>query len=92
MATQAYGKTWWGAQWLNALTHIDYDNRLPRGRTYANRGAVTRLEVQGGRIRAQVKGSRPRPYQVEIDVPPMSPAQRLQSLGLEFSLSVLGFI
>ncbi|MDR7927178.1 DEAD/DEAH box helicase [Acidithiobacillus thiooxidans] len=74
MATQAYGKTWWGAQWLNALTHIDYDNRLPRGRTYANRGAVTRLEVREGRIRAQVKGSRPQPYQVEVDVPPMSPA------------------
>ena len=74
MATQAYGKTWWGAQWLNALTHIDYDNRLPRGRTYANRGAVTRLEVRGGRIRAQVKGSRAQPYQVEVDVPPMSPA------------------
>ncbi|WP_201211119.1 hypothetical protein [Rhodocyclus purpureus] len=31
MATPAFGKTWWGEQWLNALTHIDYDNRLPRG-------------------------------------------------------------
>ncbi|OFA17556.1 helicase SNF2 [Acidithiobacillus ferrivorans] len=77
MATQAYGKTWWGAQWLNALTHIDYDNRLPRGRAYANRGAVTHLEIQGGRIRAQVKGSRPRPYQVEIGVPPMSHSHSL---------------
>lgn len=31
LATPAFGKTWWGEQWLNTLTHIDYDNRLPRG-------------------------------------------------------------
>jgi uncharacterized Zn finger protein len=31
-----YGKTFWGEAWLNALTNIDYDNRLERGRRYAN--------------------------------------------------------
>ncbi|GAB7545381.1 SNF2-related protein [Cupriavidus sp. 8B] len=72
MTRQAFGKTWWGEQWLNALTHIDYDNRLPRGRTYANKGAVKDLVVRDGTIHALVQGSRPRPYQVTIAVPPLS--------------------
>lgn len=74
LATPAFGKTWWGEQWLNALTHIDYDNRLPRGRSYANKGAVRDLEVSGGSIRAKVKGSQASPYRVTIDVPAMTPA------------------
>jgi len=69
-----YGNTWWGAQWLQALTEIDHENRLPRGRTYANRGAVLGLEVTGSRVRARVQGSRTQPYVVEIDVPRTPPA------------------
>ena len=69
MSRAVYGRTWWGTQWLRALTQIDFDNRLPRGRTYANRGAVRDLDVHEGRIRARVRGSRPRPYDVAIDVP-----------------------
>ncbi|MCP5228866.1 MAG: DEAD/DEAH box helicase [Candidatus Accumulibacter sp.] len=68
----AFGKTWWGEQWLDALTHIDYDNRLPRGRSYANKGAVRNLTVSGGMIAASVKGSRVRPYRVSIAVPPIA--------------------
>ncbi|MCB1930994.1 MAG: DEAD/DEAH box helicase [Candidatus Accumulibacter sp.] len=68
----AFGKTWWGEQWLDALTHIDYDNRLPRGRSYANKGAVKNLTVSGGTIAASVKGSRARPYRVSIAVPPIA--------------------
>ena len=74
MSRPQYGRTWWGAQWLQALTQIDHDNRLPRGRSYANRGAVDDLDVEGGRISAQVQGSRPRPYDVQIDVPATSAA------------------
>ncbi|MDN5752006.1 MAG: DEAD/DEAH box helicase [Nitrosospira sp.] len=74
-----YGQTWWGAQWLNALSQIDYDNRLPRGRSYANKGAVTKIEIQHGKIHAKVKGSRPRPYSAEIEVPAM-PRQQAKAL------------
>ena len=75
----AYGRTWWGEQWLQALTQIDNENRLPRGRTYANRGAVLDLDVRDGRVRARVQGSRPRPYEVDIGVPatPAADAARL---------------
>ncbi len=69
-----YGRTWWGAQWLQALTQIDHENRLPRGRTYANRGAVLKIEVKGGRVQSHVQGSWAQPYAVEIDIPQTSAA------------------
>lgn len=36
---QTFGKTWWGGEWLKALTHIDYANRIPRGARYARQGS-----------------------------------------------------
>lgn len=72
MSRTTYGNTWWGRQWLQALAHIDHDNRLPRGRTYANKGAVRDLTVRGGAVTARVQGSRPQPYQVAIAVPPLA--------------------
>ena len=78
-AHKGYGQTWWGTQWLNSLAQIDYDNRLPRGRSYANKGAVTKIEIQDGEILAKVRGSRPRPYAVSINVPAM-PQQQTKAL------------
>ncbi|HEU0226120.1 MAG TPA: DEAD/DEAH box helicase [Arachidicoccus soli] len=69
MANQ-YGKTWWGLQWLNSLNNIDYSNRLPRGRSYANNGAVAKIEITENRIKAWVNGSQRKPYQVDIILPP----------------------
>ncbi len=66
----AFGKTWWGEQWLNSLNNIDYSNRLPRGASYARKGAVETIKIQGNRISAKVKGTRPRPYNVDIIMPP----------------------
>ncbi len=37
---QKFGLTWWGEQWLKSLARIDFSNRLPRGATYARKGAV----------------------------------------------------
>lgn len=66
---KSYGSTWWGQQWLQALTDIDYSNRLPRGKTYANKGLAHDLKLQGNTIAAKVTGSYPRPYVVNITVP-----------------------
>ena len=74
MSHPQYGRTWWGAQWLQALTQIDHDNRLPRGRSYANRGAVRDLVVADSTVSARVQGSRPRPYDVQIGIPPVGAA------------------
>ncbi len=69
MARQIFGKTWWGSEWLKALTHIDYANRIPRGSAYAKRGEVKSIEIKGNVISARVSGSRPTPYKVTIKVP-----------------------
>ncbi|WP_066343070.1 SNF2-related protein [Azohydromonas lata] len=78
MSRASYGNTWWGEQWLQALAQIDYDNRLPRGRTYANRGAVRDLKMHEGSVRAHVQGSRPKPYVVDIHVPQVAAADAVR--------------
>ncbi len=67
---QQFGKTWWGQKWLQALNNIDYSNRLPRGATYARKGAVKQIKIEENRIHAKVAGSRPSPYKVDIILPP----------------------
>lgn len=66
---KSYGNTWWGQQWLNALKQIDFSNRLPRGRTYANKGLARNIKIIGNKISAEVQGSRPRPYSVKFTIP-----------------------
>ena len=66
----AFGKTWWGEQWLNSLSNIDYSNRLPRGASYARKGAVEKITINGNHISARVAGSRVRPYKVDLILPP----------------------
>ncbi len=67
MARIEYGQTWWGKQWLNALTAVDWDNRLPRGKTYANNGSVRQFEIGENQITAKVQGSSL--YRVSIKIP-----------------------
>ncbi len=71
-----FGKTWWGKSWLNALSKIDYDNRIPRGRRYANNGSVKTIEIKKNMVTAKVQGSRPSPYKVEVNVPNFSPEEK----------------
>lgn len=78
---KTYGNTWWGNQWLNAFNHIDYSNRLPRGRSYANRGFVTSIVIDDNRISAKVKGSRRTPYRVDIAIPVFSGSEKAKILG-----------
>ncbi|MFZ6023899.1 MAG: SNF2-related protein [Bacteroidota bacterium] len=68
--TQTFGKTWWGRQWLNSLNNIDYSNRLPRGSSYARKGAVNKVRIKENHINAKVAGSRTKPYDVDIILPP----------------------
>lgn len=66
-----FGLTWWGKRWIGALEALGavYANRLPRGRTYARQGRVTKLAVRPGRVTAAVQGSRARPYRVTLTLP-----------------------
>jgi len=50
--------TFWGSSWCEHLEQFsDYENRLPRGRTYVRNGSVVHLEIKEGEIFACVAGS-----------------------------------
>ena len=74
--TQQFGNTWWGREWLKALSHIDYANRIPRGAAYARKGAVTDIKLEGNTILAEVAGSASRPYVVRIRIPQFSQKEK----------------
>jgi uncharacterized Zn finger protein/DNA-binding XRE family transcriptional regulator len=59
-----------GQAWCDHLESFsDYDNRLPRGRTYVRNGSVCHLDIEKGRISAMVCGSEI--YNVEIAIKPL---------------------
>ncbi|MFF9359827.1 SWIM zinc finger family protein [Streptomyces griseoluteus] len=64
---QDFATTWWGQAWVDALEHTALDvNRLARGRGYADAGNVDAITVTPGLVLAYVRGSRPRPYRVQL--------------------------
>lgn len=70
----ALAKTVWGKTWCDNLeAHSDYDNRLPRGRTYVRNGSVIDLQISAGKVNALVMGSSL--YKVEVTVKSVEPAQ-----------------
>ncbi len=51
-------RTFWGKAWCDNLErYSDYENRLPRGRTYVRNGSVLDLQVAAGEVQALVNGS-----------------------------------
>ncbi|MFE6364655.1 SWIM zinc finger family protein [Streptomyces sp. NPDC057806] len=63
----AFAETWWGNAWVAALEEGALDpKRLARGRGYAEQGHVDAITVTPGLVLAYVKGSRPRPYRVQV--------------------------
>jgi uncharacterized Zn finger protein len=66
--------TFWGEAWCDHLEKFsDYENRLPRGRTYVRNGSVCHLAISKGRIEAIVSGSEL--YNINIDIAPL-PAKK----------------
>ena len=61
-------KQWWSQAWWEALSKraVHDANRLPRGRTYARKGAVEIDSVSVGIVEASVTGSRPLPYATNL--------------------------
>nr|WP_308309809.1 SWIM zinc finger family protein [Streptomyces sp. CHD11] len=64
---QDFAETWWGRAWITALEDGALDAaRLARGRGYAEQGHVDAITVTPGLVLAYVRGSRPRPYRVQV--------------------------
>lgn len=60
-------RSFWGKAWCENLErYSDYENRLPRGRTYVRNGSVIDLQIASGTVTALVSGSDV--YDVRVDV------------------------
>ena len=70
MKRKPFALTWWGKTWIGALERLGviWENRLPRGRTYARKGMVLNCDIQPGLITARVAGTRETPYKIKIKV------------------------
>jgi uncharacterized Zn finger protein len=64
-------RTFWGQAWCDHLESFsDFENRLPRGRTYVRNGSVCHLGIARGRIEAKVAGSDLYSVRIEIKTLP----------------------
>lgn len=64
--------SFWGKAWCDNLeAYSDFENRLPRGRTYVRNGSVVDLRIAQGSVSARVSGSEL--YRVEIAIRPLAP-------------------
>ncbi|MBM4086164.1 MAG: hypothetical protein FJ272_15380 [Planctomycetes bacterium] len=68
----AFGETWWAKRWIAVLESFDIGARLGRGRSYARGGQVLSIDVEEGSVQAKVQGSRPKPYEITIQVKTLS--------------------
>lgn len=67
---RAIAATVWGKAWCDTMESFgDYDNRLPRGRTYVRNGSVVDLQVTPGQVTAKVAGSSL--YAVTVTIQPL---------------------
>src|ERR1017187_10056212 len=66
--------SFWGKSWCNNLErYSDYENRLPRGRTYVRNGSVVDLQIAKGEVAAMVAGSEL--YKIQIAIAPVTRAR-----------------
>jgi uncharacterized Zn finger protein len=67
-------KSFWGQSWCTNLErYSDFENRLPRGRTYVRNGSVVDLQIAKGEIAAMVAGSDL--YKIRIAIAPVKKAR-----------------
>jgi uncharacterized Zn finger protein len=69
------GQQWWSRRFIGVLESFGMESRLTRGRNYARSGQVLGFDIASGVVSAQVQGSRMKPYQVLMQVRPLSARQ-----------------
>ena len=63
-----FGESWWAKRWTAVLDSFHLGARMQRGRRYARQGQVLSIEFGADEIRARVQGSRPKPYEIAMQV------------------------
>lgn len=90
ISTRAMATTYWGKAWCENLeAYSDFENRLPRGRTYARNGSVIDLQIEKGKIKAIVSGSEI--YTISISIVTLAKASWTR-LKAECSQSIASLI
>lgn len=90
IAGRSIAKTFWGKAWCDNLeAYSDFENRLPRGRTYVRNGSVIDLKIEPGKVSARVMGSSL--YQVEIGIAAV-PETQWKSLARECAGSIASLV
>src|SRR3974390_2190946 len=68
---RASATTLWGQSWCTNLErYSDYENRLPRGRSYVRNGSVLDLQIAKGEVVAMVAGSDL--YKIKVSITPVA--------------------
>ncbi len=71
LATKKIATTFWGKAWCDNLeAYSDFENRLPRGRSYVRNGSVIDLQITQGKVEALVQGSSL--YKIAIGFTPLA--------------------
>jgi uncharacterized Zn finger protein len=71
---RAIAATFWGKAWCDNLeSYSDFENRLPRGRTYVRNGSVVDLQIEPGKVTSMVSGSDL--YRISIGIRPLAAAR-----------------
>src|SRR5512136_2355525 len=66
--------SFWGKAWCENLErYSDFENRLPRGRSYVRNGSIVDLKITRGTLRALVSGSEI--YEVNIGIAVAAPSR-----------------
>ena len=86
IAGRTIAKSFWGKAWCDNLErYSDYENRLPRGRTYVRNGSVLDLQIAKGEVAAMVSGSEL--YTIKIAIAPVA-VTRWQAICSDCSGSI----
>lgn len=68
-------REWWSQRWVDVLESFGWRRRMERARNYVREGRVLNLEFQENRVFAQVQGTAPEPYNVELFLDPFTEEQ-----------------
>ncbi len=71
----AIGETWWSRRFVEVLESFRMGPRMKRGRAYARKGQVMKLEVKARAVTARVQGSRRGAYRVRLGVEALEDAE-----------------
>ncbi|HEX4422899.1 MAG TPA: SWIM zinc finger family protein [Kofleriaceae bacterium] len=79
VASRKIASTFWGKAWCDNLERYrDFAYRLERGRSYLRSGSVIDLQIETGKITAEVLGSSLYQVAIEIDAVPRAAWQAIQ--------------